>query len=68
VAVLAGEAFYPPAAVSAAEGRHRIRLSCSYHPPALIAEGMRRLVPLLIDEPDARGAGPIDAGDLRPVV
>lgn len=68
VTVLAGEAFYPSTAVGAQEGRDYLRLSCAYHTPALIAEGVRRLLPLLIDEPDARAAGTIGASDLRPVI
>jgi DNA-binding transcriptional MocR family regulator len=47
VAILPGEAFFPQAAVNALEGARHVRLSFSFHPPALIREGTRRLAELL---------------------
>jgi aspartate/methionine/tyrosine aminotransferase len=47
VAILPGEAFYPQSTVNALEGAQHVRLSFSFHPPALIREGTRRLAELL---------------------
>ena len=58
VAVLPGEAFYPPAAGQ--DGRDRLRLSFSGAAPAAIAEGVARLAALLDDLP------PPTAADRRP--
>ena len=47
VAVVAGEAFYPPEGPGPLEGRSRLRLSWASHPPARLAEGVARLAPIL---------------------
>jgi len=66
VGLLPGEAFYPAQTVGGEDGVDRIRFSVAGVGPAAIAEGLRRLLPLietLADPPpDGRGEG------LRPVV
>ncbi|HVC82070.1 MAG TPA: PLP-dependent aminotransferase family protein [Chloroflexota bacterium] len=47
VAVVAGEAFYPPEGPSPADGRARLRLSWASHQPARLVEGVARLAPIL---------------------
>jgi GntR family transcriptional regulator of abcA and norABC len=47
VAVVAGEAFYPPEGGGPAEGRSRLRLSYAGHSPERLAEGVARLAPLV---------------------
>lgn len=47
VAVVAGEAFYPPEGPGPVDGRSRLRLSWASHPPARLAEGVARLAPIL---------------------
>ena len=64
VALVAGEVFYPRDVLGTEDGRDRIRLSCAFHTPAIIAEGLRRLAPLLHAEPSHRGA----ASGMRPLV
>lgn len=66
VALLPGDAFYPAHTVGADDGGDRIRLSVAGVTPAAIAEGVRRLLPLL----ETLAALPLDGRDegLRPVV
>ncbi|MGH2410750.1 MAG: PLP-dependent aminotransferase family protein, partial [Chloroflexota bacterium] len=47
VAVVAGEAFYPPEGPGPVDGRSCLRLSWASHSPARLAEGVARLAPIL---------------------
>ena len=68
VALLAGEAFYPPGMAGGDDGQDRIRLSFAGHTPATIAEGLSRLIPLLERLPEMSGVAEERARGLRPVV
>jgi 2-aminoadipate transaminase len=68
VALLAGEAFYPPGMAGGDDGQDRIRLSFAGHTPATIAEGLSRLIPLLERLPEMSGVAEGRARGLRPVV
>jgi DNA-binding transcriptional MocR family regulator len=68
VALLAGEAFYPPGMAGGDDGQDRIRLSFAGHTPAIIAEGLGRLMPLLERLPELSGVAEGHARGLRPVV
>jgi DNA-binding transcriptional MocR family regulator len=64
VSMLPGEAFYPRVSVNAPDGERHVRLSFSFHPPAVIAEGTRRLAELLctdtsLIEPEPGGVLPV---------
>lgn len=55
VALLAGEAFYPPGTLNGDNGQDCLRLCFSSNAPAVNAEGIRRLIPLLQRLPDPSG-------------
>ncbi len=65
VALLAGEAFYPPGPPGGDDGRDRVRLSFSGATPDAIAEGVGRLLPLLERVPEWSELG---RSTLRPLV
>ncbi len=68
VALLAGEAFYPRGVDGGEDGTDYLRLSFAGSTPEVIAEGLRRLRPLLEGLPDIGGITERSSGGLRPVV
>jgi len=67
VALLAGEAFYPPCTGGVAEGADYVRLSFAGNTPAVVGEGLERIAPILRRLPASASAIGVTRG-LRPVV
>lgn len=68
VALLAGEAFYPPGMPGGEDGQDHIRLSFSGNTPAAIAVGLSRLLPILERLPELGIAAAGSPQGLCPVV
>lgn len=68
VALLAGEAFYPPGMAAGEDGQDQIRLSFAGNAPATIAAGLSRLLPVLERLPEMIYAADGHVHGLRPVV